>query len=106
MLAQARSTGRFAGVNASTADVKDAYRLIYAKYGANEADKFATGWRGKHDWSSVVQDAKYGYDEVDYPRGAEPLPRGALNDDARRAARSAAIRARRNRNKGSKGGMR
>lgn len=104
MLGQVRRTGTFAGVKASSEDVKNAYRLLYAKYGPNEADKFATGWRGEHSASSVMQDAKYGYDEVDYPRGAERLPPGALSDDARRVAKAAAIRARRN--KGSKGGMR
>lgn len=104
MLSQVRRTGTFAGMKASTGDVKDAYRLLYTKYGPNEADRFATGWRGESfDASSVLQDAKYGFDEISYPRGTERLPKGALNDDARRAARAAAIRARR---KGTKREMR
>lgn len=104
MLAQVRKSGSFAGEKMSSSDIKDAYRMVYHKYGPNEADKFATGWRTKFDKPSLMMDAKYGFDEISYPRGSERLPKGALNDDARRAARAAAIRARRN--KGSKGGMR
>lgn len=91
-----RRQAKAAGVVADTRPWKDAYRAVYAHFGPNEADRFATGFKMENvHRDTLLQDMKYGFDEVDYPLGAPPLPRGALNDDARRAAKAAAIIARR-----------
>lgn len=85
-LAEARSTGRFAGVKASSADVKRAARIARAHGGRSALRGFLTGQGGKFHRGTLITDARYGYDEVDYPKGEPKLPRGALSGPGARTA--------------------
>lgn len=78
MLALAKRTGKLYGVKSTTDDVKDAIRMVYNKYGPEQADRFVTGWNTDFDKTSVMQDAAYGFDEIQYPRGSAKLPKGTV----------------------------
>lgn len=72
----------------NTKEFAKTYRTLYRHHGPNDADRYAGGF--------IVP----GMGPLDsYPLGAPRLPKGALNDSARRVARAATIRER-------KGGMR
>ena len=77
-LAEARRTGRFRGAKVDGADVKSAARMIKAKYGQKAFSDFLTKKGSDISARVILSDARYGYDEVDYPRGEPKLPRGSL----------------------------
>lgn len=78
MLALAKRTGSLYGVKSTTEDVKDAIRMVYNEYGPEQADRFVTGWNTDFDKTSLMQDAAYGFDEIQYPRGSAKLPKGTV----------------------------
>lgn len=75
-LADVKATGRFAGKAATVDNVKDGTRMAFHVYGTEGALDFLKGTGVKT--RSILTDAKYGFDEVDYPKGASPIPPGGL----------------------------
>jgi hypothetical protein len=76
-----KSTGKFAGENATSANVKAAARIAYNRGGADDLAKFLSGSRlgSGAKPSHLIDDAKAGYfnDEI-FSGGQVKLPKGTI----------------------------
>ena len=103
-LKSVKSSGKLGDVSMTADEVKEGVRLLYNSGARSSIGKFLTG-SDDAATRSIVNDVKYGYDEVSYPKGAAKLPKGTLTD-AKKAAIKTRQKALKNKKKGSKGGMR
>jgi hypothetical protein len=80
-LTTVRKTGKYLGTKVDSSEFKDAARMVYNRGGSSEMGKFLSNPVGgaAAGAQSVLADAKYGFDEVDWPKGAAKLPKGALD---------------------------
>ena len=108
-----KSTGKFAGENATSANVKAAARIAYNRGGADDLAKFLSESRlgSGAKPSHLIDDAKAGYfnDEI-FSGGQVKLPKGTVSRSApatrnMTVAQKRAMLARK-RKAGPKGGMR
>lgn len=79
-LTAVRKTGKYLDTKVDSSDFKNAARMVYNRGGSSDLGKFLsnsvdTAGAGV---GSILADAKYGFDEVSWPKGAAKLPKGVL----------------------------